>query len=63
MPRDPEAARSEKVRNGLRETIRNVHGIETPTAPAITAGTGGETGEHPTHAAVAADVRSDHGKR
>jgi hypothetical protein len=46
-----------------RGTKRNLHAIETPAVPAITAGTGSETGEHPTHAAVAADVRPDHRKR
>jgi hypothetical protein len=39
-----------------------LHAIET-AVPAISAGAGGETGEHPTHAAVAADVGPDHGKR
>jgi hypothetical protein len=44
-------------------TKRNLDAIETPAVPADTAGTGSEAGEHPTHAAVAADVRSDHRKR
>lgn len=44
-------------------TKRNLHAIETPAVPAITAGTGSETSEHPTHAAMAADVRADHPSR
>jgi hypothetical protein len=44
-------------------TKRNLHAIDTPEIPAITAGTGSETGEHSAHAAVAADVRPDHASR
>ncbi|HSY52074.1 MAG TPA: hypothetical protein VLC46_24950 [Thermoanaerobaculia bacterium] len=44
-------------------TKRNLHAIDTPAVPAITAGTGSEAGEHPTHEAVAADAGPDHTSR
>ena len=46
-----------------RGTKRNLHAIETPAVPTITARTDSEAGEHPAHAALAANVRPDHASR